>query len=60
MVNYEPRESLCSAACVLGKKLKVATYVFLKESLIRKFGEEFYNVLSQAAKQHAETPTTGS
>ena len=33
---------LCKAACALGKKLKVPVYVFLKEALIRKFGEEFY------------------
>ncbi|MBC7905062.1 MAG: DUF3109 family protein [Gemmatimonadaceae bacterium] len=49
MVNYEPRDSLCSPACVLGKKLKVPTYVFLKEALIRKYGEDFYEVLDQVA-----------
>lgn len=49
LVNYEPRESLCSPACVLGKKLKVPVYVFLKEPLIRKYGEEFYNVLVEVA-----------
>lgn len=49
MVNYEPRETLCSAACVLGKQLKVPVYRFLKEPLIRKYGEEFYDVLQQAA-----------
>src|SRR5687768_6657702 len=30
LVNYEPREDLCRAACTLGKKLKVPVYVFLK------------------------------
>lgn len=54
MLNYEPREDLCSPACVLGRKLKVPTYVFLKESIIRKYGEEFYNVLSQVAKDYFE------
>lgn len=49
-VNYEPREDLCSAACKLGKKLKVPVYVFLKESLIRKYGEEFYQALEAVAK----------
>lgn len=44
-VNYEPREDLCSAACSLGKKLKVPVYQFLKESLIRKYGTEFYEAL---------------
>ena len=52
LVNYEPRETLCSPACRLGKKLEVPVYVFLKEALIRKFGEEFYNILEQAAEQY--------
>lgn len=49
-VNYEPREDLCRAACSLGKKLKVPVYVFLKESLIRKYGEHFYDALSATAE----------
>ena len=49
-VNYEPREDLCKAACSLGKKLKVPVYVFLKESLIRKYGEEFYEALAATAE----------
>lgn len=54
-VNYEPREKLCSPGCGLGKKLKVATYEFLKEPLIRKFGQEFYDILEKIAKkQYAE------
>ncbi|HEX5024615.1 MAG TPA: DUF3109 family protein [Agriterribacter sp.] len=52
MVNYEPRETLCNPACQLGKKLQVPVYVFLKEALIRKFGEDFYGVLDQVAKQY--------
>lgn len=51
-VNYEPREKLCNPACGLGKKLKVPTYEFLKEAIIRKYGEEFYNALDQVAKEH--------
>jgi hypothetical protein len=49
-VNYEPREDLCKAACSFGKKLKVPVYVFLKESLIRKYGEEFYETLAATAE----------
>ncbi len=49
-VNYEPREKLCNPACVLGKKLELPTYQFLKEPLIRKYGEEFYNALDKAVK----------
>ena len=49
-LNYEPREDLCAAACSLGEKLKVPAYVFLKESIIRKYGEEFYNALDASAQ----------
>jgi hypothetical protein len=48
-VNYEPREDLCAAACSLGKKLKVPVYIFLKDSLIRKYGQEFYDALEATA-----------
>ena len=49
-MNYEPREDLCQAACSLGVKLKVPAYQFLKESIIRKYGEEFYNTLDATAE----------
>lgn len=52
-VNYEPREKLCNPACGLGKKLQVLTYEFLKEPLVRKYGEEFYNALDKVAKMKA-------
>jgi len=51
-MNYEPREKLCNPACALGKKLKVPTYEFLKEAIIRKYGEKFYDALDKAAKEH--------
>ncbi len=54
MVNYEPREGLCNPGCVLGKKVKMPVYQFLKESLIRKFGEVFYNTLDQIALDYFE------
>jgi hypothetical protein len=54
LLNYEPRQILCSPACALGEKLKMPVYVFLKEALIRKYGTEFYHALDIAAKlQHA-------
>lgn len=53
-VNYEPREVLCSPACALGKKLKMPVYQFLKEPLIRKFGEAFYEALEQVAEGYFE------
>jgi len=53
LVNYEPREDLCKAACSLGKKLKVPVYVFLKEALIRKYGNSFYEALCATAEHDA-------
>ncbi len=53
-VNYEPRQDICRPACALGKKLKVPVYVFLKEALIRKYGEEFYETLAATA-EHMNT-----
>jgi hypothetical protein len=50
-MNYEPREKLCNPACALGKQLKVPTYVFLKEALIRKYGEDFYEALDAIGKK---------
>ncbi len=52
MVNYEPREELCKCGCTLGKKLKVPVYQFLKESLLRKFGPDFYEALDQIAQDY--------
>lgn len=43
-VNYD-MWSICSDACVLGEELKVPLYKFLKEPLIRKFGEDWYKEL---------------
>ncbi len=53
-LNYEPREKMCSPACALGKELQVPVYKFLKEPLIRKYGEEFYEVLEQAVAHQTE------
>ena len=54
MVNYEPREVLCKPACALGKKVKLPVYQFLKEALVRKFGEDFYNTLHHIALDYFE------
>lgn len=53
-VNYEPRETLCAPACEFGKKLKVPVFVFLKEAITRRFGEEIYTVLEQVAESQKE------
>ncbi|MBS4064823.1 MAG: DUF3109 family protein [Chitinophagaceae bacterium] len=51
-VNYEPRDPMCNPGCALGKELKVPVYKFLKESLVRKYGEDVYEVLEQIASQY--------
>ena len=51
-VNYE-RWHVCRAACKNGKALKVPVYKFLKEALIRKYGEDFYQAL-ELTVQHKE------
>ena len=43
-LNYN-RWDICSPACDNGLALKVHIHEFLKEPLIRKFGEEWYNQL---------------
>ena len=48
-INYD-RWDICSEACKLGDKEKVPVYKFLKEALIRKYGEEFYEELDGAAE----------
>lgn len=55
LVNYEPRKTLCRPACKLGKKLEVPVYQFLKEPLIRKYGEQFYEALDAVAKHKKES-----
>ena len=57
MVNYEPRQDLCSAACSMGKKLKVPVYQFLKDALIRKYGPDFYDALDQVAQDYFKANT---
>lgn len=43
-VNYHTW-SVCSAACKLGRSLQVPLYRFLKEPLIRKYGQAWYQQL---------------
>ena len=52
-LNYD-RWNVCAPACKLGKSLKVPVYQFLKESLTRKYGEEWYNELTLAAEMWKE------
>jgi len=49
VLNYD-RWHICHDACSFGSELKVPVYSFLKEPLIRKYGEAWYNELAQAAE----------
>ncbi|MFT4697620.1 MAG: hypothetical protein ACI9SJ_000749 [Flavobacteriaceae bacterium] len=50
-VNYH-KWPICNDACTLGAELKVPVYKFLKESLIRKFGENWYLELEKVAENY--------
>jgi hypothetical protein len=52
-LNYD-RWSICSDACSNGSSLGVPIYVFLKEPLIRKFGEKWYGELCQEIEERKE------
>lgn len=49
-VNYH-KWSICSDACTLGKELKVPIYKFLKDPLIRKYGQDWYEELVKQIEQ---------
>lgn len=55
LLNFEPRPGLCDPACKLGARLKLPVYQFLKEPLIRKFGEDFFDALDATAKHVRES-----
>ena len=52
-VNYD-RWEICKEACALGRELQVPVYRFVKQDLIRKFGEKWYHDLERIAKKHEE------
>ena len=49
-VNYH-HWHICDDACTLGKELQVPIYKFVKQALIRKFGENWYNELEKVASE---------
>jgi hypothetical protein len=55
-VNYE-KWNLCKPACSLGKSLGVPVYKFVKDALIRKYGQEWYDQLEGAVKFSEEKET---
>ena len=48
-INYN-KWHICDDACTLGKELQVPVYKFVKEALIRKFGEDWYLELEKVAQ----------
>ena len=50
-VNYH-KWYICKDACTLGNELKVPVYKFVKDALIRKFGEDWYQELTNIAQQY--------
>ncbi|QQL48806.1 DUF3109 family protein [Mucilaginibacter ginkgonis] len=46
VLNYD-RWSICSPACSFGDELKVHVHEFLKEPLVRKYGENWYSELEE-------------
>lgn len=48
-VNYH-KWQICDDACSLGKELQVPVYKFVKNALIRKFGEDWYAELEKIAE----------
>lgn len=52
-VNYH-RWSVCKAAVLLGKKEGLKIYQFLKEPLIRRFGEDWYKELTLVAEEYTK------
>lgn len=50
-VNYH-KWSICKCAEVLGKKQNVRAYQFLKEPLVRRFGQEWYDELCTVANEY--------
>lgn len=50
-INYHAWP-ICDAACILGKELKIPTYQFVKEALIRKFGQVWFDELDKVAQEY--------
>lgn len=53
-VNYDKWE-ICDDACSLGKELQVPVYKFVKQALVRKFGEQWYSELEEVAEKYKKT-----
>ena len=52
-LNYD-KWGICSAACSFGEELGVPVYKFLKEPLVRKYGENWYKELETLVEEEAK------
>jgi len=52
-VNYH-KWQICDPACSLGEELQIPIYKFVKEALIRKFGNEWYKNLENIALDNSK------
>ena len=53
-VNYN-RWKICRSAEILGEKVQIPIYHFLREPLIRKFGQKWYDMLDLCADEYLKT-----
>ena len=58
-INYNTWD-ICSDACSCGEKLDVKVYKFLKEPLVRAYGEEFYKELSHVDEEIEKQKNNGT
>jgi hypothetical protein len=49
-LNYHSWD-ICKPACACGSKLDIPVYLFLKDALIRSYGEEWFELLCITAKE---------
>jgi hypothetical protein len=56
-LNYH-RWDICSPACALGEQLQVPVYKFLKDALIWRYGETWYQNLDQIAQEYLKNKST--
>ena len=57
-LNYN-EWNICKSACNCGDKLDVKVYKFLKEPIVRAFGEEFFTELETVDKEIEKQKETG-
>jgi hypothetical protein len=57
-LNYDEWD-ICSAACSAGKKAELPVYRFVKDAIVRQYGEDFFEELDAMAKwmEEEDSPT---